>query len=117
MASQQGFVGSNKNAPREGAQTRRDDGFSPRRFTIQTTVQETEPARTKILLDDGKIDMPDIHGAMTRHERLFDDAAREMVDGNVSSQDLDIAEPRPPIPIILSKIIIIMMRMIYLWPN
>jgi hypothetical protein len=31
-------------------------------------MQETEPAGTKILLDDGKIDMPGIHGAVTRHE-------------------------------------------------
>ncbi len=65
-------------------------------------MQETEPLGTKILLDDGKIDMPDIHGAVTRHERLLD-AARDMVDGNVSSQEPDIVEPRLSIPNILSN--------------
>ncbi len=67
MASQQVFAGSD-NTPREGAQTRREDGFSPhkklQRSTTYTSMQETGPAGTKILLDDGKIDMPDIHGAV-----------------------------------------------------
>ncbi len=105
MTNRQDFVGSD-NTPREGAQIRREDGFSSRkrlrRSTTQTVVQETEPARTKVLLDDGNIDMPDIHGAVTRHERLLD-AAREMVDGNVSSQEPDIVEPTLSIPNILSN--------------
>jgi hypothetical protein len=39
-----------------------------------------------MLLDDGNIDTPDNSEAAIRHESLLD-AARELVGGNVSSQE------------------------------